>query len=111
MRIGKLRHRVALQHLVAGSPQQKSSGEPDETWTALVTVWASVRPLSGRELLAAQQVESVVDHEIEIRYRAGVTAKMRVVFEDVIYNIEAVLDPELRHERLILRCTTGANVG
>lgn len=111
MRIGKLRHRIALQALVAGSPQQKPTGEPDESWATFATVYGAIRPLSGRELLAAQQVASLVDHEIEIRYRAGITAKMRALFEGVIYNIEAVLDPDLRHIRLILRCTTGVNEG
>ena len=111
MQSGKLRHRVTLQSRVAGSPQQKPTGEPDKAWADVVTVWSAVRPISGRELFLAQQVSSKVDHEIEIRYRSGVTAGMRAVFGSVIYNIDAVLNPEERNVRLILRCSTGLNKG
>ncbi len=111
MRAGKLRHYVTIEQQVAGSPQQFGSGEPDEAWAAFATLWAGIRPLSGRELFLAQQAASRVDYEVEIRYLAGVTAGMRVAHEGVYYNIEALLDPELRHERLILRCSSGLNAG
>lgn len=111
MQAGKLRHQVVLQQLVAGSPQQKASGEPDVSWAAAATVYAAVRPLGGRELFLAQQAASRVDAEIEIRYRAGVVAGMRAVHGTTIYNIEAVINPEGRKVRLILRCSTGLNQG
>lgn len=111
MQAGKLRHRVALEGLVAGSPQQHDTGEPDVSFTESAAVWADVRPLSGRQLLAAQQIASEVTTEIEIRYRAGVTAGMRVVHGSTVYEIKAVVNPEGRNIRLLLQCAQGLTRG
>lgn len=111
MKAGKLRHRVTLQSLATGSPQQKPTGEPDTAWADLVTVWADVRPLKGNALFLAQQIQSDVDMEIEIRYRAGLDATMRAVHGSDIYDIKAIVDPEKRHIRLLLQCATGVNDG
>jgi len=111
MKAGKLRHKVTIQSLVAGSPQQKPSGEPDTAWTDLLTCWASVEPLKGRELFAAQEHHSEIEVRVRIRYRSGLNAAMRVVFEGLYYNIAAILDPELRHRELELLCKQGVNEG
>ena len=111
MRAGKLRHRVTIQQLTAGSPQQLPSGEPDTSWADYLTVYASIEPLRGRELLLAQQLVSEVSVRIRMRYRAGVTAAMRAVFEGVNYSILAVIDVELKHAELELMCSTGVNQG
>lgn len=112
MNAGKLRHKVDIEHLVAGSPDQNQYGEPDETWTVLHNdIWASVEPLSGRELFAAQEHHSEINTRIRIRYRSGITAKMRVVFESTNYNILAVIDKDSRRRELELMCATGLNAG
>ena len=108
---GKLRHRIALQSLTAGSPQQTGSGMPDESWATVVTVSASVEPLNGRELFAAQEHHSEVTTRVRIRYRSGITAKMRVSHGGTLYNIRDVIDPEKRHRELQLMCTDGVNEG
>jgi SPP1 family predicted phage head-tail adaptor len=111
MRAGRLRHRITLQQLVAGSPQQKATGEPDESWVDYLETWASVEPLSGRELFAAQEHHSEITTRIRVRYRAGITAKMRVVFGQGIYNIHAILNREMRNIELELLCSQGMNDG
>ena len=112
MRAGKLRHQVVIQSLVPGSPQQKASGEPDTTWTNLLTgVSASIEPLSGRELFAAQEHHSEIEVRIRVRYRSGLTAAMRVVHDGLYYDIAAIIDPELRHRELQLMCKQGVTQG
>ncbi len=108
MQAGKLRHRVTIQQLVAGSPQRTATGQHDTTWTDVTTVWAAVGPLSGRRLEAANATWSAVRVEILIRYRAGVTAGMRVVYGGRYYLIEAIIDPQERHRELRLMCAEGA---
>ena len=114
MRIGPLRHRIALQQLVAGSPQQSASGAPDVAWSTLATVWGSVEPLSGRELVAAQQVNAEVSTWIGIRYLPGIVPTMRVVHPGDggrVYQILAVLpDPTLRGW-IRLMCSSGLTRG
>ena len=53
IRNGKLRHRLAIQ---SGTPTQGEYGEVTNAWATDVTVWGSVRPLRGQELVHAQQV-------------------------------------------------------
>lgn len=114
MKAGKLRHKVAIQEFALGSPQQKPSGEPDGAWAnvaGISSIWASIEPLKGRELFAAQEHHSEVEVRIRIRYRAGITAAMRVVHGGLYYAIAAVLDPELRHRELELLCKQGVTEG
>lgn len=111
MRSGLLRHRVTIQQLVAASPDQDAGGVPDETWTDLKTVWAAVEPLRGRELIAAQSTNSEVQGTIRIRYRAGVTPRMRCVFDSRYYDILAVTDHLERNKELVLMVREGVNNG
>jgi len=51
VRIGKLRHRIALQSITTA---KNAFGEDIPTWATYSTVWGSVEPLTGRELFNAQ---------------------------------------------------------
>ncbi|AMP15492.1 phage head-tail joining family protein [Collimonas pratensis] len=73
--------------------------------------YAKKEDLSGRELFAAQAAQSEVTTRFRIRYRTGVTAKMRLLCDGVIYNIEAVLDRDGRKRELQLMCSSGLNNG
>jgi len=73
---GTLDQRVILQ--TPGTASSTQSGTGLVTFSTLATVWASVKCLSGSELLAAASVSSQVTYHIEIRYRSDVTPRMRV---------------------------------
>ena len=111
MRAGRLRHRVTIQQLVAASPSQDAGGAPDESWADLVTVWGEVAPLKGRELIAAQQVSSEVTGTITIRYRSGITARMRAVYGSRNYDLLGVVNTFERNRELILYTREGVSVG
>jgi SPP1 family predicted phage head-tail adaptor len=99
--IGKLRHRVTIQNKVT---LPDGYGGVTSTWQDVATVWASVEPLNGRELYAAQQVKAELTHRITMRYLAGVKPEMRVLFGNRTFAIEAVIDPEERRKVLQLLC-------
>ena len=101
MRAGKLRQRLVIQ---AATETKNDFGEPIKTWADWATVWGAVEPLRGRELWAAREKQARLDTRIRIRYREGVTPKMRVVFGDHIYEIDSVIDEEMRHANLQLMC-------
>jgi len=100
--IGKLRHRVTIQNKVT---LPDGYGGVTSTWQDVATVWASVEPLNGRELYAAQQVKAELTHRIRIRYMSGIKPEMRIVFDNRSFDIEAIIDPEERHESLELLCS------
>lgn len=110
MQAGKLRHRVELQQSVTGR-NPETGGVIDE-WQPVATVWASIEPLSAREFIAAGATQASVTTRITIRYREGVTARMRAIYRDKVYNIEGVLpDPRSGREYLTLPCSEGVNDG
>ena len=102
----KLNRRVVLQSLVPG---QDEYGQPLLTWQDVDTVWAAVEDLTGREFVNAGGTQNAVTTKITIRYRAGIVAQMRTVYNDEAYNIEAVLGQDVR--TLLLMCSRGANNG
>jgi len=85
MRIGRLRRRVVIQTV---SEAQNSIGEPIETWSTFATVWGGVEPLPSRDRHTASQLEEPVVWRLIIRYLAGVTGKMRVVYDGTTYGIK-----------------------
>ncbi len=89
MRIGPLRHRIALQ---AGTGTQGGYGNIPLTFSTYATVWASVQPLSGRELLNAQQVYAETSHRIRLRYLSTVTTKDRILFDSRAFEIVSMIN-------------------
>lgn len=87
------------------------NGEESIEWGDVATVWANVKPLRGSSFFAARAVQTSVDHVITIRYRAGVTADMRVQWGDVLFDIDEVIDVNSRHDNLELMCVTGVRDG
>jgi SPP1 family predicted phage head-tail adaptor len=84
MNPGELRHKITIQKLVN---IQDTFGQPVEQWPDVVTVWASVNPIIGREFFAAQQVNSEVTHKIKMRYRSDITSDMRIKLGNRIFDI------------------------
>jgi SPP1 family predicted phage head-tail adaptor len=101
MKIGILRHRVTIQEKIVADDELK---QQSETWTDIATVWASVEPLSGREYFASKQVNADISVKITMRCRKDITPDMRVVFNEVVYEILSVINPEERNISLILMC-------
>lgn len=80
------------------------AGGLSTTWTTLTTCWASVEPLSGRELLRAQSVQSDVSVRVRMRYNSQITTSHRLSHSGKVYEIVGVIDLESRHETIELLC-------
>ena len=74
---GALDKRVQIQ---AASDVLNAHGGQTRTWNTVATVWARIEPLSGNELLEAQQVEERADVKITIRNYPGLTSKHRILW-------------------------------
>lgn len=111
----RLRHRVDIEELT--DTLDSESGALSEGWATVRgsdepdLFTAEIVPLSGREFVAAQKENAGVTTRITVRWRAGITASMRVVHGSDVYNIRAVLpDPSLRRH-ITLMCEQGVNEG
>lgn len=106
-----MRQRLKLQ---APSTTPDGMGGQVTGWTDIATVWGMVGPLTGRELLQAEQVTAVLTHEIDIRYRPGVVPKMRIVRQGAgtqVFEIHSVMNLEMRNRQLTLLCSELQTVG
>ena len=93
------------------SPAQDSFGQPLDDWAPVFTARAKIEPLTGRELFAAQQVNAETTTRITIRYRTGVDASMRIQYAGVNYNIQSIIDLDMRRALLIMLCDSGLIAG
>jgi len=107
---GRLRHRVRIER--PSYEQDPVTGEMVKSWELVAEkVPAAIEPLSAREFIAAQAVQSQVTTRIVIR-RREIDATMRIVHRGQVYNIHGVLaDPESGLEYLTLPCSEGVNDG
>lgn len=96
------RHRITIQAL---SLVANDTGGQSETWTNFATVWASLTPKLTKEVNFAQRIEPRVDHEIRMRYVAGLTPTMRISFGSRIFEIKAIIIPDEIKEFMILFST------
>lgn len=99
MRAGALDQRVVIERLVEGYDEL---GQPINDWLPIVTTWASVSPLTGREYLAAAALVSEVTARIRMRYRPGITSRDRIVHEGTTYNIVSLADMHSSRRELVL---------
>ena len=110
MRSGLLRHDIIIQ--AKTETQSSTTGEISETWTTFAAAKASIEPLSVREFVSAQAVQSGVAARIVIRYIDGITAAMRVIHGSDVYNIQGILaDKKSGKEYLTLAVSEGVNDG
>lgn len=114
---GMLRSRVTIQQRSAGTD---AIGQPLTTWTDLATVWADIRTTSGlsslrAERVVADQMTSEAAYSVRIRWRADVTASMRVVETSGgvtrYFDVRQVLEDVAGREYLDLVCSLGNGEG
>lgn len=103
MQAGKLRERVTIQREVV---TRDTFGAEVNPWTDVATVWASVRPgASGERFIsAADQVQATITHTVRVRYREGLSPKMRLKWEGRFLGIQSVVEPDGRKRELVLLC-------
>ena len=87
MRAGRLRHRITIQSV--GSTYD-DYGDLSDSWSTLATVWAGIKPLTGKEENIAEELSGVITHSIVVRYRTGVTANNRIQFGSRVFQIESL---------------------
>ena len=104
MRAGALRHLLEIQE---NQPVTNSYGDRTDNWIPLLRVRGSLQPLTGREFFTAQQYESEVRIKARIRYRAGITTKMRVKHDGLFYKIVFFQNINMRNREIVMMLSEG----
>jgi SPP1 family predicted phage head-tail adaptor len=108
---GDLRHVVTIEERVE---TQNDTGEVEWTWRPWQeNVRASIEPVTGSERWILPQVNADITARIRIRFRPGITEKMRVVHVTEVssspqvidyYDIESVVHVRERRREIHLMC-------
>ena len=113
---GAMRHYLAIQERAT---TKGAYGEQADTWSDVAggSVWMAIVPLNGRELLAAQQLNTAVSHIVQLRYDSRwadpvTMAKRRVyISASRVLNIHAAYNVDEAGTWIHLHCTEGMNTG
>lgn len=109
MNAGDMDRRITIEHPVI--VQDEYGGETKQ-WQDVASypeVWAKKEDLNGRELFQAQQINSEVSTRFTLRYRSDLDARMRLLCDDALYSVKAVMEGEGRRRWTILLCARSAN--
>lgn len=99
---GKARNYVTIQTI--SDTRETTYGDVTPTPTTFARCWAYVEEQGGRELFRAQQVQPNLTHLVRVRHVAGVTPKMRVLYDETrVLNIESVVQ-DAKRQWLTLNC-------
>jgi len=103
MRAARLNKRVLIQ--VQLDTTKNQYGEKIEEWQDLMTVWAGIEPLSGKEFFAAQERNAELTTRIVIRYRSGLGPFIRFKYQGrTFYPSGQPIDKNSSHEELEFIC-------
>lgn len=91
MNPSKLRHRITFQRQTKNQNEygEEIKNEEIEKWVEVITVWASVNPISAKEFFAAEKLNSEITHKINMRCIRSleITSDMRIKFNDRYFEL------------------------
>lgn len=90
MKAGRRDRRITIERKTA---TQNTYGEEIVTWATLTTVWADMRPVTGRESYTENQFQSFADTKFRVLYSnvtRTLTTEDRVTYRGRTYDIVSV---------------------
>lgn len=99
LRAGDLNKRVTLQAEIRNPTEDEVIG-----YSPIATVWASIEPVRGRELVESNRDISEEWTRIRIRYRAGLDTVKQALHGSTQYDVESIINPQSSNRVLELMC-------
>lgn len=87
---------------------QDAYGQPIMSYSNYATVWAEIYHLTSREYFDAKQTESENTIKFRLRYDKrmdSLNKQMRVSWDSRTFDIDSVVNVNMRNEYIILVCT------
>lgn len=86
---GKYKHIVTFQERVNNQNAYGEIVDADENWIDYFKTRVAILPISGKEVMSAEFVNSEITHRIHMRYvpKLDIDSHMRIKFGDRIFKI------------------------
>lgn len=107
MRAGSLDKKITIQQL--GNAVDDFGGIIEGGYQDFATVWASINPVTGKEVFLSNTDFSTVSHKIKTRYLAGVDASMRIVWNDRVFEIKYFINYQEANREVEFLCEEQIN--
>lgn len=107
MKSGRMRFRVTIQQ---PSLSSDGMGGGEYAWNDVATVWADVTTTSGNsniESFTGNQFRTTQYYNVRMRYRNGITTKMRLLHYGRVLEILSIVDKDERKREISLYCKEG----
>jgi len=91
-------------NIESSADAQDEYGEESKVWANEESVFASIQPLRGQELLEFQQINAELTHRIIIRHTSNATVAKRIKFGTRIFDINVVRNIDERNTMQELLC-------
>lgn len=111
MNAGKLRHRITVDEPMTTI---EPNGEEIVTFETVDTVWGSIEPLTGRELLQENAIMGAMDTRFRLRWSPkidAINAKWRLTHRGVLYNIKSIAHLQIGRREVEIMAQSGLNAG
>ena len=102
----QLNRSIEIQKLVVVATD---TGGFTNTWVKVYSTWAKIKNTSGTELIHADQLGSVSFSDFTIRYRAGLTESMRIVYRGTDYQVRHINNLEEADKWLVIKGERGVS--
>ena len=83
---GKFKDKITLQR-PAVATKDTDGYEITTPYVDVLTIWASIMPISSKELLISQQEKTAFDIKVMIRYRTDITSAWKIKQGTKIYDV------------------------
>ncbi|MSS63177.1 phage head closure protein [Velocimicrobium porci] len=100
--IGKLNKRITI---LSYQESEDEMGQSTQELKPYKRVWATIKPLRGREYWEAKKVQEEVVYKITTRYIKGITSDMLIQYKEKIFEINSVINVEESDLILEMQCT------
>ena len=98
--IGPRRFRLTVE---LNTPTPDTVNEPADSWSAIATIWASLRQTTTRDAAYAERLQVVATHVIECRAEVPLTVlDHRLTMAGRVFNLRDVNDVDERHRHYII---------
>ena len=91
IKAGLLRYRLTIYRYTERATAS-TLGQPAKSYTASVSVWGSIQPMTGKELFTAQQVAARVTHKLTMRGGIAVSPKDVITARGRNFEIDYVMN-------------------
>lgn len=98
MQIGNLNRRIDIY---TQTTTADTYGATVETDSLVRSTWAQIEPASGNEALEGKKDTATRAVKFMIRYRTGMTEKMKIKYDGSFYNITAIEEPDKKRTLVI----------